>query len=102
MTGETMATLAIVVCRLATLHLMSLAKHKAPYGQIPTGERLMQYDDGCETFHSSDLDYSGMPIEDVLMGGWYWWSCQPGCLPDGEPNGPFETEEDARNDYLYD
>ena len=30
--------------------------------------------------------------------GWYWWSCFPGCLPDGEPNGPFETEEEALAD----
>lgn len=27
--------------------------------------------------------------------GWYWWSCFPGCLPDGEPTGPFETEAEA-------
>lgn len=30
--------------------------------------------------------------------GWYWWSCFPGCLPDGEPNGPFETEALAEAD----
>jgi hypothetical protein len=24
--------------------------------------------------------------------GWYWWSCFPGCLPDGDPYGPFKTE----------
>jgi hypothetical protein len=30
--------------------------------------------------------------------GWYWWSCFPGCLPDGDPMGPFETEEDALAD----
>lgn len=24
-----------------------------------------------------------------LPSGWYWWACQPGCLPDGEPHGPF-------------
>lgn len=34
--------------------------------------------------------------------GWYWQSCFPDCLPDGEPNGPFDTEElaveDARSD----
>lgn len=29
---------------------------------------------------------------------WYWWACFPGCLPDGEPNGPFETEEAALAD----
>lgn len=32
--------------------------------------------------------------------GWYWWYCFPGCLPDGEPMGPFKTralaEDDAR------
>ncbi len=35
------------------------------------------------------------------MAGWYWWACLPGCMPDGDPNGPFETEEaaiaDAKN-----
>jgi hypothetical protein len=30
--------------------------------------------------------------------GWYWQSCFPGCLPDGEPNGPFATEEEALAD----
>jgi len=27
--------------------------------------------------------------------GWYYWFCFPGCLPDSEPYGPFETEEEA-------
>jgi len=30
--------------------------------------------------------------------GWYWQACFPGCLPDGEPNGPFETREEALAD----
>jgi len=30
--------------------------------------------------------------------GWYWWPCFPGCLPDGEPIGPFETEREAIQD----
>ena len=29
---------------------------------------------------------------------WFWWSCFPGCLPDGEPLGPFDTEADALAD----
>ncbi len=33
-----------------------------------------------------------------ITGGWFWWSCFPGCLPDGNPNGPFDTEEDALAD----
>jgi hypothetical protein len=35
--------------------------------------------------------------------GYYYWPCFPGCLPDGEPIGPFATEEeaiaDARSDF---
>jgi hypothetical protein len=30
--------------------------------------------------------------------GYYWWSCFPGCLPDGEPNGPFDTLDEALAD----
>ena len=30
--------------------------------------------------------------------GWYWWTCSPGCLPDSDPFGPFETEQEARDD----
>ena len=32
---------------------------------------------------------------DYYPSGWYWWSCFPGCLPDGDPVGPFNTEEEA-------
>jgi ssDNA-binding Zn-finger/Zn-ribbon topoisomerase 1 len=26
---------------------------------------------------------------------WWWQSCAPGCLPDSEPNGPFDDEATA-------
>jgi hypothetical protein len=29
---------------------------------------------------------------------WFWHPCFPGCIPDGEANGPFETEIEARKD----
>jgi hypothetical protein len=32
--------------------------------------------------------------------GWYWWVCFPGCLPDSEPQGPFDTEKEALADGL--
>lgn len=32
------------------------------------------------------------------IGSWFWWACSPGCMPDGEPVGPFETEEQAIED----
>jgi hypothetical protein len=30
--------------------------------------------------------------EEQITGGWYWWSCFPGCLPDSDPMGPFDTK----------
>ena len=36
--------------------------------------------------------------ESDAIGGWFWWTCLPGCLPDSEPFGPFETEADALED----
>lgn len=32
---------------------------------------------------------------DPLPGGWYWWTCFPGCLPDSDPDGPYDSEADA-------
>jgi hypothetical protein len=32
--------------------------------------------------------------------GWYWWSCYPGCLPDGDAFGPFLTSYRALKDAL--
>ena len=35
---------------------------------------------------------------EVLPKGWYWQACFPGCLPDGEPSGPFDSEREAIED----
>lgn len=40
--------------------------------------------------------------QDSLEPGWYWWPCFPGCLPDGEPSGPFPTSEGAYLDAIGD
>ena len=47
-----------------------------------------------EVFDASD--YVDGDLE--LTSGYHWWTCFPGCLPDGDPNGPFETEELALAD----
>ncbi len=31
---------------------------------------------------------------------YYWWSCWPGCLPDGDAIGPFNSSRDAYNDAI--
>ncbi len=30
--------------------------------------------------------------------GWYWWICLPGCLPDSQPMGPFQSFDEAMSD----
>jgi hypothetical protein len=33
--------------------------------------------------------------EQKIEGGWYYWFCMPGCLPDSDPIGPFPTHDAA-------
>lgn len=42
----------------------------------------------------SDGDY----VQRTEPQGWYWWACFPGCTPDGEANGPFDTAKAAYED----
>ncbi len=37
-------------------------------------------------------------FEAVDAPGFYWWPCFPGCLPDSDAVGPFETEAEALAD----
>lgn len=36
--------------------------------------------------------------EEGITGGWFWWTCLPGCLPDSCAFGPFETRAAALAD----
>lgn len=41
---------------------------------------------------------TALPDIEIIVnedGCYYWWSCFPGCLPDSDPIGPFDTYEDA-------
>lgn len=46
-----------------------------------------------ETFYVSPKEST-----EEQPSGWYWWTCFPGCLPDSDPFGPFDTEEAAVSD----
>ena len=39
-------------------------------------------------------DADGAPVKP----GWYWWACFPGCIPDGEPCGPYASSQQAHED----
>lgn len=44
--------------------------------------------------YNNDWSSSTMEMTDYTPG-YYYQFCFPGCLPDSEPYGPYETEEDA-------
>jgi hypothetical protein len=53
----------------------------------------------AEVFYVSVKDaFENASGDGPMEEGWYYWFCFPGCLPDGEPIGPFETEQAAIDD----
>lgn len=38
---------------------------------------------------------SGAEIIPTVRVGWFYWFCFPGCLPDSDAYGPFDSEEVA-------
>ena len=54
------------------------------------------FHDGGHMVEADEND--DMPLDDwrdAESAGWYWRACMPGCIPDGEPSGPFTTSIDA-------
>ena len=39
--------------------------------------------------------FDAMIKEQNITGGWYYWFCFPGCLPDSDAFGPFDTHNEA-------
>lgn len=60
---------------------------------------LIEQDETSETgWVSFDFRMGGTYREDADptdYEGFYWQACWPGCLPDGDPMGPFPTEQAA-------
>lgn len=56
-----------------------------------------------EVFWHNDMEpNTPLCVNNEWEEGWYWHACYPGCLPDGEPNGPFPTAEGAYLDAIGD
>lgn len=53
-----------------------------------------------EVFYVPESEAVDWDWQDMGAGaeGWYWWTCFPGCLPDGDPSGPYGTEAEALAD----
>lgn len=45
-----------------------------------------------------DAMFDAMIEEEGIEGGFFWWTCLPGCLPDSSAFGPFKTHAEALAD----
>jgi hypothetical protein len=63
-------------------------------------ESTLQYG-SFEVFQVTAADVTNEPEAYPHGIGYYWWPCFPGCLPDSEPMGPFNTELEAYEDAIY-
>lgn len=55
---------------------------------------------GGTSYRNTDSETScchGIPLARAEWAWWYWY-CFPGCLPDSDPVGPFDTEAEALAD----
>jgi len=54
-------------------------------------ERHDEPPEGVEVFHVPE-DYEPEGVEET---GWYFWFCQPGCLPDSDAYGSYKSRQAA-------
>lgn len=48
-----------------------------------------------EVFYADKGEVTWEGQEGPSEAGYYYWYCFPGCMPEGDAQGPFETEEEA-------
>lgn len=51
-----------------------------------------------EVFHCDSQEAKRVTGSNRAGAGFYYWFCLPGCLPDSEPIGPFDSEAEALAD----
>lgn len=39
--------------------------------------------------------FDAMIEEEGITGGWFFWFCFPGCMPESDASGPYETQGEA-------
>lgn len=76
------------------------AEEAAEYQLGHDDDALMALERDFPTMHMSSQARDAalaQYIEDAgIRGGWFYWYCFPGCMPDSEAFGPYETAEEAR------
>lgn len=77
------------------MHAYSDPRRESDPYALPDVEVFEVWTDPDGTRHN---DFETDDMEEPCDDGWYWWPCFPGCLPDSDPIGPFDTEEEALAD----
>lgn len=44
-----------------------------------------------------DAMLAAMVEDNSITGGWFYWYCEPGCLPDSLAFGPYDSYTEANN-----
>lgn len=39
--------------------------------------------------------FDAMIEEEGITGGWFFWFCLPGCMPDSDAFGPYDSHDEA-------
>ena len=64
--------------------------------QEPHGSFQVFWDDSDIPFGNDPQNARNYGSDgETVKPGWYWWPCFPGCLPDGDPIGPFASSRQA-------
>ena len=50
--------------------------------------------DGPDCWYSPGI-WDDCDPDACAPAGWYYWFCFPGCMPDSDPRGPYQTEQEA-------
>ena len=76
------------------------AREMAERDEENISEYMKRHDFRLAGFNSRARDamFDAMIEEEGITGGWFYWYCFPGCLPDSEMNGPFASFKDAKKD----
>ena len=80
-----------------TYALPDLETFRARYGDCPYCTSTV-IEDGSGQFHCencADGRRGQGVVPATIESGWFYWFCLPGCMPDSEPYGPYETEAAA-------
>jgi hypothetical protein len=57
--------------------------------------RKPQYRLATMNSKTRDAMFDAMIEEEGIEGGWFYWFCFPGCMPEGDAIGPYKTRQEA-------